>query len=299
MRLIIGPCILVLWCATLFGGNGDQWPKRVLITNDNGIEDIKIIALARGFARVCETWVVAPNQDRSGTSHFLTIIERGKLTLEKRDLGEGIRAYSLDGYPADCVVAALAALMVENPPDLVVSGINGGPNLGMDWLYSGTIGAARIAAFAGLPAIAVSGLDDDDARAVEAAVDWVVRLAQSELVSRLDSGGYLTVSLPRLPPDQIKGIRWARRAGPSRLPMFELAESPVPGHTVLELTGMKEIRGELTAESDVLLYEQGYIVVVPMVADEHAPEGTRDAWKLPAFPQWRVSSSAGRAARDQ
>jgi 5'-nucleotidase len=116
----------------------------VLITNDNGIEDVKIVELARAFSEIAETYVVAPLEDRSGSTHYLTVTQRGSFRVERRQIGKGIHAYAVDGFPADCVVLALTGIMKDSPPDLVISGINGGPNLGKDWLFSGTIGAARV-----------------------------------------------------------------------------------------------------------------------------------------------------------
>ena len=151
------------------------WPKRVLITNDNGIEDPKLVALVRAFAKTTETWVVAPSVDRSGSGSHLTVTRLGKLEVHRRDLGEGIRAFAVDGYPADCVALAILGIMRESPPDLVVSGINGGPNLGAEWMFSGTIGAARVAAFAGIPSMAISGIDDDVPGAIRAARECAQR----------------------------------------------------------------------------------------------------------------------------
>lgn len=106
----------------------------------------------------------------------------------------------------DCILLALKGLMKDNPPDLVISGINGGPNLGFDWLASGTIGAARIAAYWGVPSIAVSGMKEEIPGALDAAVNWVVKLSQSDLVRQLKPIQYLTVSIPYIPLVEIKGI---------------------------------------------------------------------------------------------
>lgn len=239
------------------------FPARVLITNDNGIEDPKIVALARAFARHAETWVVAPAMDRSGSGGYLTVTRTGALTAERRDLGHGIQAFAVDGYPADCVVLALLGLMKDSLPDIVISGINGGANLGADWFGSGTVGAARIAALAGIPAIAVSGLDDDLPGAVEAAVDWVVRLAGSPVIQILDPPDYLTISLPRLSPDQIRGVRVTDRA-PLRVVPRLRAEGP----TTWRVVGTDEVGPPKPADSDQAIWEDGYIVVVPMRADE-------------------------------
>ena len=167
------------------------WPRRVLVTNDNGIDDIGLVELARALAKVTETHVVAATTDRSGSSNLMSAVRTGEFRVERRDLGEGIEAYALDGYPADCVLFAVAGPMRDRPPDLVISGINGGPNLGDDWFGSGTIGAARTAAYIGIPSVAISGLEDDDPEAVRAAVQWVVDLVRSKAVRALRAAAVL------------------------------------------------------------------------------------------------------------
>jgi 5'-nucleotidase len=246
----------------------ETWPRRVLITNDDGVEDLKLLVLARAFAKVSETWAVAPDADRSGTTHRMITFGKRRLTARPRDLGEGIQAYAVVGYPADSVFLALRGLMLENPPDLVVSGINGGANLGMDWVMSGTIGAARIATYLGVPAIAVSGVNEDFPGALEAASQWVVTLAQSELARRLKPGQYLTVSFPRIPPSQYKGVRTAERAGPGTFRFSRAMEDPAEVRETWLLEG-PEPGAAPPPSSDAALCDAGYIVVVPMQADEH------------------------------
>jgi len=138
-----------------------KWPKSVLITNDDGIGDEKMIAMALAFSEIAETYIIAPIDDKSGSSHYASVFSKNFLTAEKQDIDNSITAYQVDDYPADCIFLGLKGLMKDNPPDLVISGINGGPNLGYDWMASGTIGAARMAAFWGVPAIAVSGFKGD------------------------------------------------------------------------------------------------------------------------------------------
>ena len=236
--------------------------RRVLITNDNGIDDPKLVALARAFARQAETWVVAPDRDQSGTGIHLTFTTTGQLVAERRELGEGIEAFAVAGTPGDCVALALTGLMADNPPDLVVSGINGGTNAGGDWLYSGTVGAARIAAL-GVPAVAVSGLDDDLPGAVDAAVNWVVRLASHEVVTGLRPGEYLTVSLPRIPPSEIRGIKIVDRALGLPAPRFVSEDG-----TTWRIVGLTAPDGPVPADSDRAAIDAGFIAVVPMRLDE-------------------------------
>lgn len=174
------------------------WPKKVLIINDDGIQDTKIVELARAFSKVADTYVVAPMQNCSGSSNYVSVFTKYTLKVEEHQLGQGIHAYGVDGYPADCVLLSLGGFMRDDPPDLVISGINDGPNLAFDWMFSGTIGAAEVAAFFGVPALAISGCKEDIPGSLKAITQWVVRLSQSEVVKHLKSGQYLTVSIPQL-----------------------------------------------------------------------------------------------------
>jgi len=272
---LLGAAVLVFMTSRISASvKEDSWPRRVLITNDNGIEDIKIIELARAFSRVAETYVVAPKEDCSGSSNYLTAIRRGKLEAEPRDIGEGIQAFAVDGFPADCVLLALVGIMRESPPDLVVSGINGGPNLGQDWMFSGTVGAARVAAYAGFPAVAVSGLDSGIPGSMGKVSAWVVRLTQSRLIRELQPPGFITVSVPRISPENIKGVRIGIRAGLREKPEFSKAapESGPGGSATWAITGAETSASPLPPNCDISLYAQGYIVIVPMIADEHSYE---------------------------
>jgi 5'-nucleotidase len=265
--------LLTLGCAS--GGEREQdasgaWPSVVLITNDNGIDDRATIALAVAFAQVAETYVVAPAEDRSGGSNFMPATRAGQFDVERRDLGSDIRAYALEGYPADCVVFALAGPMRDRPPDLVISGINGGPNLADDWLGSGTIGAARTAAYLGVPAIAVSGVEDDDPQSVAAAVSWVVALAQSPAVRSLRAPQYLTVSLPVLPQAQIEGIEIVHRARG----LIDGVALPAPGGDSTEGTTTWELELNIDPSvagdrTDVRAVQNRRIAIVAMRVDEH------------------------------
>ncbi len=124
-------------------------PLRILLSNDDGILAVGIRTLAAALRQVGEVWVVAPDRERSATSHAISLHR----PLRVRKAGE--REFSVDGTPTDCVYLGLHHLM-DGPPDVVVSGINHGPNLGNDVLYSGTVSAAMEGALYGYRAIAVS-----------------------------------------------------------------------------------------------------------------------------------------------
>jgi len=252
-----------------FAPQDDKWPRRVLITNDDGIDDSGLLALAEAFAPVAETYVVAPLDNRSGSSSFIAAIGQRSLDVIERELGDGITAYAVDGYPADAVAWALKALLAENPPDLVISGINGGPNLSDDAYLSGTVGAARIAAFFGVPAIAVSG-HNGEPESVSTIARWVIQLSRSQLVRGLNTRQYLTVSIPRVAAAEIRGVDVARR-GP-RMWEMEFERSDSTGN----LTGSQRwdllIVGQqpaVPAGTDTHAYGENRIAIVPMRVDEH------------------------------
>ena len=122
---------------------------RVLLTNDDGIESAGLEALQTALRTDHDVWIVAPDGERSAMSHYITVRD----PIRCRKVGEQV--YASSGSPADCVIVGMLGGMPISP-DVVVSGINIGPNLGTDIIYSGTVAAARQAAFMGVPGIAVS-----------------------------------------------------------------------------------------------------------------------------------------------
>jgi 5'-nucleotidase len=265
------------------------WPRRVLITNDNGIDDVATRALAQEFARIADVVLVASTEDRSGTSNVMTFTRTGRFVAQRRDVGEGVRAWALDGYPADCVIFALVGPMADALPDLVVSGVNGGANMADEWFGSGTIGAARTAAFAGIPAMAVSGIDRSDPAAIAAVVDWVIRLARSDIVQQLRPPSYLTVSLPAVAPEQITGVEVVDRAR-GIIGVVAQLDSTASQGTGQEVWSVEiAVRGQPDSESDVAAVGRGHIAVVPMRVGDADPELL--AWlrsNADRLPAWRA-----------
>ncbi len=290
----------VLMATTASAGTGTAWPVRVLVTNDNGIDDPGLIELARSLALVTETHVVAPATDQSGMSNLLSAVREGQFRVEKRDIGAGIEAYALDGTPADCVLFGLAGPLREQLPDLVISGINGGPNLGDAWFGSGTIGAARSAAYFGIPAIAVSGLDDDDADAVRAVVDWVVELAQSEAARGLQAPQYLTVSLPVDHPSNIDGVEVVTRARGLTSGALDLV-GKVSGDESWQTwrLSLAVESSRAPKRSDVDAAARNMIAIVPMRVDESDP-ALAEALRARAglIPDWVAPQAPPKALDD-
>jgi 5'-nucleotidase len=175
---------------------------RILISNDDGIESSGIKVLEKIARDLCEdVWVVAPEQEQSGASHSLTT----RLPLRMREVAH--RRYSVDGTPTDCVLVAVKGLLRDKAPDLVLSGINAGSNVGEDLTYSGTVAAAMEATLLGIPAIALSQEYRDGAE-----IPWPTSEAFApEAIRRLlrlkwpDATLY-NINFPAAPPGQVKGF---------------------------------------------------------------------------------------------
>lgn len=177
---------------------------RVLVSNDDGVEALGIRVLAARLAEVGEVTVVAPDRDRSGASNSLTLDQ----PIRAVQLGE--RLWRVAGTPTDCVHLALAGLL-EEEPDIVVSGINTAANLGDDVIYSGTVSAAMEGRFLGLPSIAVS-LASRDHRGVhfDSAADAVLLIMRRLLVDPLPADTILNVNVPDRPWEEMRGLAVTR-----------------------------------------------------------------------------------------
>src|SRR5438874_2116609 len=127
---------------------------RILITNDDGIQAEGLLALKQALSEIAEVEIVAPDRPRSACGHSITLHKPLRVTEVR--LPDGSPAYSTTGTPSDCVSLAVLDILRDRPPDVVVSGINYGPNLGWDLTYSGTVSAAMEAAINGLQSFAIS-----------------------------------------------------------------------------------------------------------------------------------------------
>jgi 5'-nucleotidase len=186
-------------------------PLRILISNDDGVfaEGIQSLA-AEAQLRGHRVTVVCPDQERSATGHGLTL--QTPIRAERADelFAEGVTAWACSGTPADCVKLALFRLMDE-PPDLVLSGINHGPNLGTDVLYSGTVAAAMEGTIEGLPSMAVSTADFRW-RQFQPSARLALEVAEGMLAKGWPDGLLLNLNVPPVPWEAIGPLRWCRLA---------------------------------------------------------------------------------------
>lgn len=187
---------------------------RLLLSNDDGFQAPGLRCLAEHLRTVGEITVVAPSRDRSGASNSLSLNQDLRVHTDERGFH-----YVEEGTPTDCVHLAISGLM-EPEPDLVVSGINRGANLGDDILYSGTVAAAMEGRTLGLPSIAVSMAAYDPCH-YETGAHIAACLVQDLHRHPLSEYGFLNVNVPDLPTDQIQGLKVTRlghrhRAEPAR-----------------------------------------------------------------------------------
>jgi 5'-nucleotidase len=233
---------------------------KILITNDDGIQARGLEILADVCSRVGQTFVVAPDREQSGASHSLT------LHRPLRPVMRSDGAFQVDGTPTDCVLLALGELLPDRP-DFVFSGVNHGPNMGEDVLYSGTVAAAMEGLSLGIPGVAIS-LAGIDLEVLETHVDWLEKLVSRIVaVEKFPPDMLLNVNIPPVRGDQIRGIR-ATTLG-KRVYSDSLVETEDPwGRTVFWIGGGQVAwSGRGREDSDFRAIREGYISVTPLHVD--------------------------------
>ncbi len=238
---------------------------RILLTNDDGIDAPGFAILETIAATLSDNvWVVAPAEEQSGAGHSLTLSRPVRL----RRLGE--RRFAVAGTPTDAVMLAVAHVMKDSPPDLILSGVNRGANLAEDVTYSGTVSAAMEGALAGVRSIALSqaysrqGMGDSVPFA--AAEAWAPKVIAALLDQPMAPRTLVNVNFPALTPDSVKGVRVCRqgfhdygrlridqRTDPRGFPYYWFGLAPIaqtPGHV-----------------TDLEVVADGYVSVTPLALD--------------------------------
>lgn len=245
---------------------------RILIVNDDGIHAKGIKTLAARLKREHDVTVVAPESERSATSHSITIYRPLRVTKTQPSGLEGVACYVVDGQPVDCTKIGIAHIM-DGRADLVVSGINHGANLGSDILYSGTVAAALDAVIMGYKALAVSCASDFPEH-FEAAAEVAARLIERGFFDD-DQGGVLyNLNVPDMPLASIKGIKAAVQGRTAYDDAIELREDP-RGNKYIWVTGtLREQAAE--EDTDTALIRNGYASVTPIKFDLTARDRLQD-----------------------
>jgi 5'-nucleotidase len=238
---------------------------RILLTNDDGINarglDL-LETIARRFSD--DVWVVAPTEEQSGAGHSLTLSR--PVRVRRHDQ----RRFSVTGTPTDAVMMALAHIMKDSPPDLILSGINRGANLAEDVTYSGTVSAAMEGALAGVRSIALSqsysreGMGDTIPFA--AAEAWAERALEPLMALEFAPGTLININFPALAPDSVKGIRACRQGirDYGRLRIIQRTDPRGFDYFWFGLAPVVETPGHST---DLEVVADGYVSVTPLHLD--------------------------------
>ena len=237
---------------------------RILVTNDDGIHAPGLKVLEQIAAQFSEdVWVCAPSEEQSGAGHSLTLNQPVRLKLF------GDKRFAVTGTPTDSVMMALREVM-DTPPDLILSGVNRGANLGDDITYSGTVSAAIEGALAGIPSIALSQVyareGMADAVPFDAARAWALRAIQPLLDSAMPPRTVFNINFPPINASQVKGIR-AVRQGFHDYSRGSVVEGRDPRGYKYYWFGLNAIEHTLDHGTDLEAIDEGYISVTPLQLD--------------------------------
>lgn len=246
--------------------------KTILVSNDDGIHSEGIKALVRALKRVGEVFTVAPDRERSAASHSLTL--HRPLRVEKI----GPNAYAIDGTPTDCINLAVNGILKKRP-DLVVSGINKGGNLGDDVTYSGTVSAAMEGTLLGIPSFAISLVSiSRENFDFKNAARFAARLARFILKNRLPKDTLLNINVPDV--DDIKGYRITKQG--KRLYGDAIVEKVDPRGKKYYWIGGDILKWEGGEDTDFKAITSNFISITPVHLDmtNYASFKELHKWKI-------------------
>ena len=237
--------------------NGDRG-RRILCTNDDGIHAEGLELLVRVASRLGEVEVVAPDRQQSASSHSLTLHRPLRVT------GAGRGRHVVDGTPTDCVLLAVDQILDEEP-DFVLSGVNHGPNMGEDVLYSGTVAAAMEATILGIPSVAFSFSGEDPGRIAD--YEEPVSSLLSDLLSHTDfpSETFFNVNIPDVPAAELAGVRITALG--QRVYADSLVRREDPQGREYFWIGGGESQWSGREDSDFKAVRAGFISVTPLHLD--------------------------------
>lgn len=231
---------------------------KILITNDDGIEAEGLLILAQAAQKTGDhdITIVAPARQCSAMSQRITL--REKLLLKKADYPlNGVKAWSLEGTPADCVKVALSCIMKDDEPDVIFSGMNFGYNSGFDIIYSGTVGAAMEGIMNGIPSFAFSkAACASNDLAAEKLPELITELFKKEP----DCSGIWNVNIPGCSVEECKGILWDRKPAAFQVFADHYEREESAEGILLGMSGIL-YQGEVDIATDVGALRKDYISV--------------------------------------
>jgi 5'-nucleotidase len=250
----------------------------ILICNDDGIDAPGLQQLATSLDGLGDLRVVAPESEQSAVGHAITVRDPVRAHEYEFDVPSGtVPAWAVSGTPADCIKLGVAQIL-DRKPDLVVSGINRGPNTAVNVLYSGTVSAATEGSILGCNAIAFS-LCDWTAEEYDVAGVWARRIAGRVLDTGLPPGVLLNVNIPDLAADEIQGMKVTRQARSRWEESFEARTDPFD-RRYFWLTGTF-VNLDNGNETDLSAIDSGYVSVTPLQHDMTAHDflGDLQTWE--------------------
>ena len=237
---------------------------RILVTNDDGVQSDGLFALRNALAQIGDVTVVAPERQQSATGHAITLHK--PLRLSPVTLRDGSPAFASNGTPSDCATLGIYEAM-GGDVDLVVSGINHGPNLGWDIHYSGTVSAAIEAAIIGKSSLAVSVATWDADVHWQPVADFAAKLAQWLTAHPLPPNTILNVNAPNLPQPEIKGVAVTTQGRRQYVDRIEKRHDPL-GRPYFWLGGsLAEEAAGAEDGSDVRAVADGFLSITPIHLD--------------------------------
>ena len=249
--------------------------KTILLTNDDGILSEGVFALKKALAPLGRIVIVSPSEERSGASHSLTIRTPVRIKEVEKDV------YSLTGFPADCVYAAVHGLL-KKKPDLIVSGINRGANMGVDVYYSGTVAGVRQAAIEGVSGFAISVDIDRSVKKIhwETAAEFSFKVAKEMLEKGYKADGFLNINCPNVDKEHVKGVRITRMGDRRYITEVKWGKDP-RGDDYCWLWGDYTAFGPIQG-SDCDAVHENYISVCPMMLDatDYSAINELKGWKF-------------------
>ncbi len=232
---------------------------KILIANDDGIDSNGLFELATRFKELGEVLVVAPDRQMSATSNALTttIPLRPKKIYKNNEFF----GYAINGTPADCMKWALYSLLDEKP-DIVLSGINHGRNTGINVMYSGTVAAAVEGFLLGIPSFAISLSSHDTEKETKTAAEYAFNIVKNILDKKLQDNLFLNINIPSIPSEEIKGIKVTKVASSFWDDEYEKRVDPF-GRTYYWFNG-SYVYDEMDTDTDDVAIDNGYIAITPL-----------------------------------
>jgi 5'-nucleotidase len=249
---------------------------KLLLSNDDGVFALGVRTLANTLAEAGhQVTVVCPDRERSATGHGLTLHQPIRAELVESIFHPAVKAWSCSGTPSDCVKLAIWSLL-QDRPDLVLSGINQGPNLGTDVLYSGTVSAAMEGVIEGIPSIAFS-LTSFTCKDFQPAADYALYLVEQLQTKPLPQIMLLNVNVPAVPAPEIQGAKLTRQGIRRYIEVFEKRVDPRGKHYYwLAGEAVEEVEDPETKHhipADVEAIRENYITLTPLHYNLTAPHG--------------------------